>query len=97
MIYLSGRSFREALYDLYDLYGLAHAAGWEPHDLHDLAQALRVGCVVYVYRPCGTSHDGSYMIYLVCDLCYLYRDKCVLDLNHDVSVLFYLDGDICPY
>ena len=27
------------VYDLYDLYDLAHAAGWEPHNLHGLGHA----------------------------------------------------------
>ena len=31
------------LYDLYDMYDLAHAAGWEPHNLHDLGQLACVG------------------------------------------------------
>ena len=42
------------LIDLYDLYDLAHAAGWEPYNLHDLGRASWVGSVQS--RSC-TSHS----------------------------------------
>ena len=35
---------------MYYLYGLAHVAGWEPYDLHDLAHASGVGSVLDMYR-----------------------------------------------
>ena len=35
------------LHDLYDLYELAHVAGWEPYNLHDLANISWVGSVLY--------------------------------------------------
>ena len=35
---------------LYDLYDLAEIAGWDPYNLHDLAQASCVGSVLCRYR-----------------------------------------------
>ena len=39
------------LYDLYDLYDLGHVVGWEPSNLHDLAQVFWVGSVVQYVDP----------------------------------------------
>ena len=39
------------------MYDLAHAAAWEPYDLHDLGRVSRVGPVLlYISRT--TSHNG---------------------------------------
>ena len=40
-----------------DLQDLAHAAGWEPHNLHGLAHTSWVGYVLC--RPCTPSHKGG--------------------------------------
>ena len=40
------RSFR-ADRSIHDLYDLAHVAGWEPYNLHDLAHLSWVGSVLY--------------------------------------------------
>ena len=39
-----------------DLYDLAHIAGWEPDNLHDLEQVSNVGSVLF--RSCTTAHNG---------------------------------------
>ena len=39
-----------------DLYDPAHLAAWEPYNLHGLAPASWVGCVLY--RSCTLSHGG---------------------------------------
>ena len=39
-----------------DLQHLAHVAGWEPYNLHDLARVSWVGSVPY--RSCTASHNG---------------------------------------
>ena len=44
------------LYDLYELYDLAHVAGWELCNVHDLTQHSWVEPVLY--RSCTTSHHG---------------------------------------
>ena len=41
---------------IHDLYDLAHVAGWEPFNLHDLAHVSWVGSVSH--RSCTTSHNG---------------------------------------
>ena len=38
---------------------------WQLYDLHDLAHASMVEPVLLIYRPCTTSHNGSYRIYLI--------------------------------
>ena len=40
------------------LYDLAHAAGWDPYNLHDLAHASCVGSVLC--RSCTTPHNGRW-------------------------------------
>ena len=50
MIYLQilqGRCIPE-LYDMDDLCDLAHVAGWEPYNLHDLAHVSCVGSICTV-------------------------------------------------
>ena len=49
--YSSSRSARQGRY-IPDLYHLAHAAGWEPYNLHDLGQVSWVGSVLD--RSCNT-------------------------------------------
>ena len=49
--------------DLYGLYDLAHVAGWDPYNLHDLSTAARVSSIGTVLRgdasPAQTaSHSG---------------------------------------
>ena len=44
------------LYDLYDLYDLAYVAGWDTHNLYDLARVSWVGPVLC--RSCTTSHKA---------------------------------------
>ena len=48
---------------MYDLYDLAHAAGWEACDLHDLAHVSSTGHVLTRYGSSTTDHNGRYGIY----------------------------------
>ena len=34
--------------------GLARVPGWEPYDLHDLANVSGVGSILVIYRSCTT-------------------------------------------
>ena len=45
------------LYDLYNTYDLAHAAGWERYNLHDLGNVSWVGYVLS--RSCTAFHNGT--------------------------------------
>ena len=47
---------------------IAHVAVWQLYDLHDLAHASMVEPVLFIYRPCTTSQNGSYRIYLIDNL-----------------------------
>ena len=48
------------LYDLYDLHDLAHAAGWEPYNLHDLEQDFWVGSILL--RSCTAPQQGRFVL-----------------------------------
>ena len=71
-------------YDVYDVYDLAHAAGWEPHNLYQYD--LRVGPDSLVgsvpHRSC-TSHNGRWGSRWSTDID-LDTD---LDLDHDLDYL----------
>ena len=47
------------LYDLRDLYDLAHAAAWEPYNLHDREQVLRVGVYTIFFVETRALHSIS--------------------------------------
>ena len=52
------RYFKADLFPILVCHGLAHVAGWEPYNLHDLAHVSRVGFVLC--RSCTTSHNGRW-------------------------------------
>ena len=50
---------------MHDVYDLAHVAGWEPYNLHDLGHVSRVGPVLY--RSCATSSQRQVKNYSTAD------------------------------